>query len=143
MLRVLFAAFCEDHPAELLPKGSLEKVHEMGKDSARQNPYGFWNEFRIFFTQLNSGAALRNGLTYNAFNSGLFAPDPYLDSINLPNALFSETLQYRERQRQSHEIIGIFGFQIYDFSAELGVESLGAADLRKEPTNVTSSPYLV
>ena len=83
--RVLFMAFCEDHPAELLPKNTLRQAVQRAQRDSREGSY--WREFRNVFSALNTGGGI-NGLPLNAFNGGLFAHDPYFDNIEIPNALF-------------------------------------------------------
>jgi hypothetical protein len=122
--RVLFAAFCEDHPSRLLPAGTLERLHT---DAAKRGKKGaYWETFQRFFRDLDRGSPPGSAHAYNAFNGGLFAPDPMLDNLRLPDELFVEPIFYRGRRRESRAINGIFGFHAYDFSEELDVDSLGA-----------------
>lgn len=120
--RLLFAAFCEDHPAELLPRDTLRLI----RAQAEHDPSGsFWDAYRRFFSLLNSGGGT-NGRAINAFNGGLFAPDPYLDQIAIPDSLFQEPIQFSRGKRKSLRIAGIFGFEVYDFAEELNAQALGA-----------------
>lgn len=122
--RVLFAAFCEDHPARLLPKGTLERLHAEAASKGTKGAY--WATFRRLFRDLDKGSPPGAPYALNAFNGGLFAPDPLLDNLNLPDELFTEQLLYRAHGRESRAITGIFGFYAYDFAEELDVDSLGA-----------------
>lgn len=122
--RVLFAAFCEDHPAQLLPRATLQQLHE---EAARERRSGsYWNVFRRFFAELDRGSPPGSPSGYNAFNGGLFAPDDLLDSVRLPDSLFTSPLVFKKTRQESREIRGVFGFYVYDFSAELDVDALGA-----------------
>ncbi len=121
--RVLFIAFCEDHPAELLPRNTLQKITSLAQ---RQNSEGaYWNLFKQLFVSLNAGG-VNNGIAYNAFNGGLFAPDIFFDNITLPNNLFTKQFQAGKGRRKSLTITGIFGFDVYDFAEDLNVQALGA-----------------
>jgi hypothetical protein len=122
--RALFAAFCEDHPSALLPKGTLERLH---REAAAKGAVGaYWATFQRFFRDLDRGSPPGSPQAYNAFNGGLFAPDTLLDGLRLPDALFTEPIFYRAHGRESRAIHGIFGFHAYDFAEELDVDSLGA-----------------
>ncbi|MCY2964896.1 MAG: N-6 DNA methylase [Planctomycetota bacterium] len=71
--RVLFVAFCEDRG--LLPEDSIAKAY------AFRNPYQplpVWENFRGLFRAINEGHA---SLDIPAYNGGLFAPDPVLESL--------------------------------------------------------------
>lgn len=121
--RVLFIAFCEDHPAALLPRGTLRTTLERARTERGPDRYG--QTFKTLFEALNHGRAIA-GIAYNAFNGGLFAPDPYLDAIQLPDRLFETRFRAGKGRRLSHEISGIFGFETYDFADDLNAQALGA-----------------
>ncbi len=123
--RILFAAFCEDHPAALLPPDTLKRLHHEAMRSTGVNKY--WNTFQRFFWELDRGSPPGSVNGFHAFNGGLFAPDPILDNVELPDTLFTQKLRYSPRRGHvSRELEGIFGFYVYDFGEELDVDSLGA-----------------
>lgn len=121
--RILFVAFCEDHPANLLPSGTLRTMLDRAR--AAGMPYSYWTDFKALFEALNLGRAI-GGVAYNAFNGGLFSPDPYFDAVKLPNSLFEKRFQTGKGRKRSHEITGIFGFETYDFADDLNAQALGA-----------------
>jgi hypothetical protein len=121
--RILFIAFCEQSPACLLPRGTLRNVRNRGRNSSEE--YTFWNAYKELFRTLNRGGGI-DGVAYNAFNGGLFAEDAYFDRIALPNELFYKRFRAGRGRRQSLEITGIFGFDVYDFAEDLNVQTLGA-----------------
>ncbi len=122
--RALFCAFCEDHPSQLLPPKTLQQVHiRAGREKGGLK---YWREFLKLFTELDKGSPPGSPNAFHAFNGGLFAPDPLLDGIKLPDSLFTDRLRFNERGKQSREIEGIFGFHVYDFAGELDVDALGA-----------------
>jgi hypothetical protein len=90
---------------------------------------------------LNTGGGI-NGLALNAFNGGLFVHDPYFDQIDIPNALFETRFRVGRGRRQSLEIVGVFGFEVYDFAEDLNEQALGAIfeqslkDIPKGPARV-------
>ena len=75
--RVLFCAFCEDRG--LLPSESLKHAFSH-RDP--YNPKPIWENFRGLFRAIDSGNA---GLNIPAYNGGLFAPDPGLDTLRVPD----------------------------------------------------------
>jgi len=75
--RVLFCAFCEDRG--LLPAKSLKSAFEH-RDP--YNPRPVWLNFRGLFRAIDEGNA---GLNIPAYNGGLFAPDPALDALQVPD----------------------------------------------------------
>lgn len=90
--RVLFCAFCEDR--SLLPPATLTRAF------AHHDPYNprpVWENFRGLFRAIDTGNA---GLNIPAYNGGLFAPDPGLDSLQVPDdvcAHFKELGDYDYR----------------------------------------------
>ena len=75
--RVLFCAFCEDRG--LLPAKSLKSAFEHHDP---YNPKPVWLNFRGLFRAIDEGNA---GLNIPAYNGGLFAPDPALDALQVPD----------------------------------------------------------
>jgi hypothetical protein len=90
--RVLFCAFCEDRG--LLPAESLKRAFEQRNP---YNPQPVWLNFRGLFRAIDEGNA---GLNIPAYNGGLFAPDPALDALQVPDevcAHFKELGDYDYR----------------------------------------------
>jgi hypothetical protein len=90
--RVLFCAFCEDRG--LLPAESLKHAFEH-RDP--YNPHPLWLNFRGLFRAIDEGNA---GLNIPAYNGGLFALDPALDALQVPDevcAHFKELGDYDYR----------------------------------------------
>ncbi len=75
--RVLFCAFCEDRG--LLPAESLKHAFEH-RDP--YNPRPVWLNFRGLFRAVDEGNA---GLNIPAYNGGLFALDPALEALQVPD----------------------------------------------------------
>lgn len=71
--RVLFTAFCEDR--SLLPPDTLRKAYE---HSDPYHPRPTWENFRSLFRSIDIG---NPALKIDAYNGGLFALDPVLDSL--------------------------------------------------------------
>jgi hypothetical protein len=90
--RVLFIAFCEDRG--LLPTETIRKAYEH-RDPYHPRPV--WHNFRGLFNSINRGNA---ALGIHAYNGGLFADDPVLDSLTVSDAVcqhFRELGEYDYR----------------------------------------------
>jgi hypothetical protein len=137
--RVLFVAFCEDHPAELVPRNTLRQVVQRARIDGREGAY--WREYLKLFSLLNTGGGV-DGVALNAFNGGLFSHDPYFDAVQIPNALFQKRFRVGRGRRQSLEIVGIFGFDVYDFAEDLNEQALGAI-FEQSLKDISSGPARV
>jgi hypothetical protein len=90
--RVLFCTFCEDRG--LLPAESLKRAFEH-RDP--YNPHPLWHNFSGLFRAIDEGNA---DLNSPAYNGGLFALDPALDALQVPDevcAHFKELGDYDYR----------------------------------------------
>jgi hypothetical protein len=99
--RVLFTAFAED--TGLLPDRILEKAFE---NADPFNPRPIWDNFKGLFTAINSG---NKALNVPPYNGGLFAPDPIVDQLQIPDEVC-----------EKFKDIGA-----YDFGSEVSVTVLG------------------
>ena len=83
--RILFCAFCEDRA--LLPPETVRGAFEHADP---YNPRPIWENFRGLFRSVDQG---NPALKIPAYNGGLFAHDPGLDSLTVPDdicALFRD-----------------------------------------------------
>ncbi|QIR85451.1 DNA methyltransferase [Paracoccus sp. AK26] len=90
--RCLFIFFCDDmgavlgFPPQLLRDFLTQKSSDPYFD---RNGDEVWTQLRRLFAAMNDGTAF-GGHNINRFNGGLFAPDPALDRLHLPNFIFCE-----------------------------------------------------
>jgi hypothetical protein len=77
--RILFCAFSEDRG--LLPADTIYKAYEHNDP---YNPRPVWENFRGLFRAINIG---NTALNIPAYNGGLFADDPTLDRLTVPDAV--------------------------------------------------------
>ena len=78
--RILFIAFCEDRG--LLPPETIKRAN------AHRDPYNprpLWDNFRGMFRAINVG---NEALDIRKYNGGLFADDPVLDGLKIPDEIF-------------------------------------------------------
>ncbi len=77
--RVLFIAFCEDRgllPAQIVARAYLH--------TDPFNPRPVWDNFKALFRSVDVG---NPALSVDAYNGGLFAPDPFVDGLTVPDAV--------------------------------------------------------
>lgn len=99
--RLIFIAFAED--SVLVPDDSIKKAVEF------TNPYDpapKWMQIRRLFEAVDKGAA---PLGIPPYNGGLFATDPELDALDLPDAL----------------VVRFLDISAYDFKSQVSVSILG------------------
>jgi type I restriction-modification system DNA methylase subunit len=99
--RVLFVAFAEDRG--LLPSKSLELAWKH-RDPYHTRP--IWDNFKGLFLAIDKGNA---GLGIPAYNGGLFAPDPALDDLVVPDdacRIFSALGEYDFAEDVSVTVLG-------------------------------------
>lgn len=99
--RVLFIAFAED--TALLPRETLAKAFE-NRDP--YNPRPVWSNFLGLFRAIDQGS---DQLKIPRYNGGLFAPDPVIAALELPDAVCE----------------GFKALGGYDFASEVSVTVLG------------------
>ncbi len=90
--RVLFCSFCEDRG--LLPAESIRRAYEHADP---YNPRPIWENFRGLFRSVNVGNPTLN---IPAYNGGLFADDPLLDRLAVPDEIcryFQDLADYEYR----------------------------------------------
>jgi len=78
--RILFIAFCEDRG--LLPAETIKRAYTH-RDP--YNPHPLWDNFRGMFRAVNVG---NQDLNIHKYNGGLFADDPILDNLKIPDDVF-------------------------------------------------------
>lgn len=76
--RALFVAFAEDRG--LLPENTLADAYRTRNP---YNPQPVWDNFRGLFRAIDLGSA---DLGIPRYNGGLFAPDPVVDALSVPDA---------------------------------------------------------
>jgi len=90
--RILFCAFCEDRG--LLPAETIRRAYGHADP---YNPRPIWDNFKGLFRSVDRGNAQ---LGIPAYNGGLFADDPNLDRLSLPDDVclhFQKLAEYEYR----------------------------------------------
>ena len=100
--RILFIAFAED--TSLLPPKSIEKAYQHADP---YHPRPVWETFQSLFGAIDTG--LPKTLNIPRYNGGLFAPDPIINGLNIPDEICEGFKRLSE----------------YDFASEVSVTVLG------------------
>ena len=120
--RLLFIAFAEDKG--LLPRRSLEDAITFIN---KYDPKPKWDQVRKLFEWVNVGAPPHN---IPCYNGGLFAPNPLIDGLELPDHLveqFAKIAKYDFASEVSVTILGhIFEQSITDLENEKAAAGLEA-----------------
>ena len=93
--RFIFAFFCEDmgerllFPPQLIRDFMRSRSNEPFYD---ENGSELWGQFKRVFEKMNTGGAL-NRVKLPEINGGLFAPDPLIDGLTIPNHVFAKAAQ--------------------------------------------------
>lgn len=88
--RLIFIMFAEDMGQRVgFPAGELQQQLKRFSEDAFLEPQGdeVWRRLLQIFNRMNSGGDL-GGHSIHRFNGGLFADDPAIDGLNLPNHIF-------------------------------------------------------
>ena len=142
--RILFCAFCEDR--NLLPPETVRKAFE---HSDPYNPRPIWENFRGLFLSVDKG---NSGLKIPAYNGGLFAHDPGLDCLTVPDdvcALFRDLADYDFRPAravadsdESQEIRSVIDVDILGHIFEQSITDLERIRQEIESGAITTSEPL-
>lgn len=107
--RLIFVCFCEDSSIRLLPPKTIRRdILDAAESSFEADDQKLWRRCMGLFGGIDKGLPTRVP-PINAYNGGLFAPDPILDSLVVRDSVLKPILALEE----------------YDFDSELDVNLLG------------------
>ena len=139
--RILFVAFAER--TDLLPRELLRKAKST-RNLFRPEP--LWLNFRALFEAVDKGSTLLN---IDAYNGGLFAADPRIDSIVIPDPLAGELADLGEWDFGREVPVTVLGHifeqsitDIEKLKAEAGGEVLAKSGKRKRE-GVVYTPEMI
>ena len=124
LARLLFIYFCEDHPQQLIRKGTIESVIDAAGKLPGTSRTRIYDYLKYLFQEIDAGSPPASGLDVPAYNGELFKPHAIIDQISLPDSLNKR--RYKARERNGERIVtGVWGLHIYDFWSELNEYLLG------------------
>ncbi len=132
--RLIFVMFAEDMGGRVgFPAGALQDELKRQSHDQFLEPEGdeVWRRLKQIFRTMNAGGRLGN-TTIHQFNGGLFADDPAIDGLTLPNHIFVRFNQARnEASIAEHKQTLLFLSANYNFAREgdaknsIGLYTLG------------------
>lgn len=132
--RLIFLMFAEDMGLRVgFPQGELVAQLKRFSEDAFLEPEGHevWARLKQIFARMNTGGQLGEHVIHQ-FNGGLFADEPALDALALPNRLFVRRNQARnEAKTAEHKDTLYFLADTYNFAREgdaknsIGLYTLG------------------
>ena len=132
--RLIFVMFAEDMGARVgFPVNALKEQLERysGDKLLRAEGGEVWDRLKLIFEIMNDGGDLGEARIHN-FNGGLFAADPAIDALDLPNRLFVRFGQARnEATLVEHKDTLLYLAATYNFASEgdarnsIGLYTLG------------------
>ncbi len=121
--RLLFVFYCEDmgqvlaFPPKLLQQFLSDRSADPYYDPDATT---IWADMTRLFHAMNAGTTFGQR-TIHRFNGGLFAPDPMLDALQIPNRLFCQPNQAQnEAAIASSPLTVLFLCATYNYAAALG-----------------------
>lgn len=123
--RVLFICYCEDHPQQLIPAGTLERVTTAARDMPGQSSSKVFDSLKALFHEVDVGSPPFNRVQIPGYNGELFKPHPVIDSINLHDALHDRAYFVEDGGARRRRIAGVWGLHAFDFWQELNEHLLG------------------
>lgn len=118
--RGLVVCFFSDHPAELLPPQTLDRIIGAALELPSLSHTRVYDALDDFFQCLDKGSPKNYSIPIFGYDGGLFQPHPVLDSMTLSDSLFTKSYTIGTRR-----VDGIFGFRVFDFHTDLNEHLLG------------------
>jgi hypothetical protein len=116
--RCLFVMFCEDMGEQLSfpPNALRDYLSELSKGTTFDlHEQDAWNKLKELFHAMNDGRRFHSR-PINRFNGGLFAVDPELDALTIPNKAFCAKLQgENDTTLKAHPLTLLYFSGVYNF----------------------------
>ena len=123
--RLLFIYYCEDHPEQLIPDRTLERVVEAAQVLPGSSGTIVYRVLRDLFREVDDGSRSESGLNILGYNGELFKEDVIIDQIDLPDQLARKIYKARVPSGGERRIKGVWGLHVFDFWTELNEHLLG------------------
>ena len=122
--RLLFIYYCEDHPQQLIEKGTIKSIVEAVRRLPGPSNVRIYQYLKHLFREIDVGSPPSSGLRIAAYNGELFKDHPIVDRIELPDSLDSR--RYTVISPDGERLVsGVWGLHVYDFWSELNEYLLG------------------
>lgn len=133
--RFIFIFYCEDmgqvlsFPPKLLQEFLIARAADAYFDG---NATTIWQDMLRLFDAMNAGTAF-GGKAINQFNGGLFAPDPVLEALQVPNSFFCQHMQgANEATLYTYPETLLYLCASYNYASDIG-QAPGAHAFDRDP----------
>jgi hypothetical protein len=123
--RLVFLYYCEDHPDQLIPRGTVEDITQAAGKLPGSSGTAVYHHLKALFREVDSGSPPTSGLRLDGYNGELFKHHRIIDSIDLPDSLARKAYEAPLTGRETRRIKGVWGLHAYDFWSELDEHVLG------------------
>ena len=123
--RLLFIYYCEDHPEQLIPNRTLERVVEAAQVLPGTSGSRVYGVLKDLFREVDDGSSSESGLNIVGYNGELFKEDVIIDRIDLPDRLARKIYKAPSSSGGARRIKGVWGLHVFDFWTELNEHLLG------------------
>lgn len=123
--RLLFMFYCEDHPAQLLPKNTVRDVTHAASRLPGASTNKVYNFLKELFREVDAGSPEGSGAGIQGYNGELFKHHWLIDEIDLPDSLNTRKYAVEGPGGYRRTVSGAWGLHVYDFWAELNEHLLG------------------
>ena len=123
--RLLFIYYCEDHPEQLIPNRTLERVVDAAQALPGSSGTTVYRVIKDLFREVDDGSSTESGLNIVGYNGELFKEDAIIDRIDLPDQLARKTYEVASPSGGARQIKGVWGLHVFDFWTELNEHLLG------------------
>jgi Eco57I restriction-modification methylase len=124
--RLIFTMFAEDMGLRVgfPPNALVEQLERYSKDQFLEDEgHEVWDRLKLIFQRMDTGGDL-GGTVIEKFNGGLFADDPDLNALRLPNRLFVRRGQaWNEARTAEHKDTLYYLAVTYNFAREGDAEN--------------------
>lgn len=148
--RFLFIFFAEDKG--LLPPNSIMEIVNQWKSLKELDAYvPLYKRFHLYFGYLNTGRSQPGKAEIHAYNGGLFAPDPILDTLVISDTVLEKHVrkltEYDFESEVDTNILGhIFEHSLNDIEnvrAQLAGETLDKSKTKRKRDGVFYTPKYI
>lgn len=122
--RLLFIHYCEDHPEQLVPDGTVHSVVQAAASLPGGSGYRIYDSLKELFREVDVGSPPQSGLRVPGYNGELFKAHPIVDQVRLPDSLAQRRYRFVV-DKHERVVQGIWGLHVFDFWSELNEHLLG------------------
>jgi hypothetical protein len=123
--RLLFVYYCEDHPQQLIPNGTIASVAKAARSLPGRSNSKVYAALKDLFREIDAGSPPGSGVTVAGYNGELFKDHWIIDHIDLPDTLHDTAYVTVDPRGEVRRIEGAWGLHEYDFWSELNEHLLG------------------